>query len=325
MKTKNLIFFTLFILFTQTIFAQQTNIDKLETIANRIVVAFNAGNFTSIQNDFSKEMLNLISLEQLSQVSKELVKQYGQIQKIEKTQYPEPNTAIFITTFEKGLLDMVLVVDDQNKIIGLRFTPHVIPTEKNINTLSLPFKGSWFVVWGGDTVDLNYHHDTLNQRFAFDFLIIDEKGKTFINNGNNNEDYYAFGKEIISPADGVVIEVINGVIDNKPHSMNPYIALGNAVLIQHSEKEISILAHLKYGSIKVQTGDKIKRGQLIGLCGNSGNSSEPHLHYHLQNNSVIQDGVGIKCYFQNITVIKGSEKENKLNYSPIKGEIISIE
>jgi len=116
--------------------------------------------------------------------------------------------------------------------------------------------------------------------------------------------------------------VIQGVADNMPGSMNPYSALGNAVFIRHRENEVSILAHLKQGSICVKVGDKIAQGQLIGLCGNSGNSSEPHIHYHLQNTAIIQDGTGIKCVFSNIIVSRDNKTRIEEAYSPIKNDIV---
>ena len=85
------------------------------------------------------------------------------------------------------------------------------------------------------------------------------------------------------------------------------------------------MAHLKRGSIVVQAGDKVKRGQLLGQCGNSGNSSEPHLHYHLQNSLVLQDGLGLKCAFQNVVLTKDGRTETRTNFSPVKGQIISPE
>lgn len=189
--------------------------------------------------------------------------------------------------------------------------------KRNTTRLSLPFKGEWFVFWGGDTRKLNIHHDTPNQKFAFDFCIMDKNGKSHRGKGRKNEDYYCYGKEILAPADGKVIEVIDGVRENKPGSMNPYSAVGNAVVIEHSEQEISIFAHLKFGSIKVKRGDRIRAGKSIGTCGNSGNSSEPHLHYHLQDNPIMQEGKGIKCFFQKVKVEK---MKRKINYSPIKGD-----
>jgi len=123
----------------------------------------------------------------------------------------------------------------------------------------------------------------------------------------------------------VVTDVIDGVRDNVPGSMNPYSALGNAVFIQHREREVSVLAHLKRSSIRVKVGDRVERGQVIGLCGNSGNSSEPHLHYHLQNTPVIQDGTGIKCYFRTVVVTRDDKTEPRKNYSPVKGDVVADE
>lgn len=80
-----------------------------------------------------------------------------------------------------------------------------------------------------------------------------------------NKDYYCFGKEILAPADGIVIETIDGVRDNKPGSMNPYSAIGNAVVIKHSKNEFSVFAHLKQNSIKVKPKDKVKQGQVIWI------------------------------------------------------------
>jgi len=196
--------------------------------------------------------------------------------------------------------------------------------KRNKTILQLPFKGSWFVFWGGDTKKLNAYHDVPNQRYAFDFGIVNNKKKSYKGKGKTNKDYYCFGKKILSPANGAIIEVINGVRDNKPGSMNRYSAFGNAIIIKHRKDEISVLAHLKNGSISVRVGDKIKTGQIIGLCGNSGNSSESHLHYHLQNSEIIQDGKGIKCYFHNIKLKRAGKKEFKNEYSPIKKNIVCL-
>ena len=316
------------ILFLATLVsAEEPATSRFEKIVNRMVKAINSADYTAIGKDFAQSMEDFFPLEKRKPFFINLSVQYGKIQKLDKPRLIPPHQAIFVAHCERGILDITVWLDDDDKIIGLLFLPHkTIPVpEKHETKLSLPFKGRWLVFWGGDTKELNLHHDAPNQRFAFDFLGIDENGNTHKGDGRANEDYFAFGREALTPADGIVTDVITGVRDNKPGSMNPYSALGNAVLIQHREHEVSVLAHLKLGSITVKVGDRVKKGQTIGLCGNSGNSSEPHLHYHLQNTPIIQDGTGIKCYFQRANVISDGQKEPRTNYSPIKEQIIIVE
>ncbi len=249
---------------------------------------------------------------------------YGKMLVLKGARIKQPNQAIVPVQFERGILDMQLTLGADQKVDGLLFLPHKadIPTPKRHQTvLSLPVSGRWIVLWGGDTRKLNAHHDFPNQRFALDLLGLGEDGKTYKGSGRNNEDYYAFGRDVLAPSDGVVTDVIEGVRDNDPGSPNQFSALGNAVFIEHRSHEISVLAHLKLGTVKVRVGENVKRGQPIGVCGNSGNSSEPHLHFHLQNTPVIQDGAGIKIFFDQ--VLLGKTRALKRQYSPLKGDIVS--
>jgi hypothetical protein len=324
----------LFILFPAALAEESTAgryekvVSRYEKVVNRMVRAINEGDYGNIGNDFDQTMEDFFPIKKRKPFFENLAAQYGKIKRLEKPQLPQTGRAISVAHCEWGELDITIWLNDQNRITGLLFLPHKadLPVhERNKTKLSLPFMGKWLVSWGGDTKELNQHHDARNQRFAFDFLGVDKMGKTRKGNAQINEDYFAFGRKILTPAQGTVTDVIRGVRDNVPGSMNPYSALGNAVFVQHSEHEVSVLAHLKYGSITVRVGDKVRKGQMIGLCGNSGNSSEPHLHYHLQNTPIIQDGTGIKCYFQNITVLENDKKKSKTIYSPIKSEIIIAE
>jgi len=316
---------TLLVMLSLVASAEENTAGRFEKVVNRMVKAINEKDYAGTGEDFDQTMEDFFPLEKRKPFFENLSAQYGKIIRLDKPRLVQPGQAIFVAHWEHGKLDITVWLDEKDKIIGLLFLPHTtdmpVP-EKNETKLSLPFKGKWLVFWGGDTKELNQHHDAPNQRFAFDFLGADEQGKTRKGKAQVNEDYFAFGREVLTPADGNVTDVINGVRDNVPGSMNPYSALGNAVFIQHREHEVSVLAHLKLGSIKVKVGDKVKRGQVIGLCGNSGNSSEPHLHYHLQNTPIIQDGTGIKCYYQKVIVLENGNKKSKTNYSPIKGETI---
>jgi hypothetical protein len=315
----------LVLLLAASALAEENAVGRFEKIINKMVKAINEGSPADIGSDFDKTMEDFFPLEKRKPFFENLLAQYGKIQKLDEPRMAQPGQAIFAAHCERGVLDITIWLDDNDKVVGLSFLPHkpvmTVP-EKNETNLSLPFKGNWLIAWGGDTKELNQHHDTPNQKYAFDFLGVDEQGKTRKGEAQVNEDYFAFGRQVLAPADGNVTDVITGVRDNVPGSMNPYSALGNAVFIQHSAYEVSILAHLKFGSVKVKVGDKVKRGQLIGLCGNSGNSSEPHLHYHLQNTPIIQDGTGIKCYFREVMLLENGKEQLKNNYSPIKSEIV---
>ena len=164
--------------------------------------------------------------------------------------------------------------------------------------LELPFNDEWWVFWGGRNVSDNYHAAHREQRFALD-IVQKINGSTHSGNGSQNEDYYCFGKRLNAPGNGVVIEVINNIQDNLPGQFNRDVPTGNLVVIDHENGEFSLLAHFMEGSIIVSIGDIVVKGQELGKAGNSGNSSEPHLHYHLQNTADPFDGDGLPAQFQN--------------------------
>jgi hypothetical protein len=319
--------FIAMLLSANAIFAAES-VDRYQKVVDRMVTTFNKEDYPGMCRDFHKIMSDALPLEKSTPIFKEMMNQYGKITKLDPPRVTRPNQAVFPTHFERAILDLIIVLDNDDKILGLLFTPHTpdLPVPEKLETvLSLPFEGKWQVFWGGDTEELNHHHNTQNQQFAFDFLIVDDQGKTHKGEGLKNNEYYAFGKKVLTPADGVVTDVIQGVRDNQPGSMNPYSATGNAVVIQHKEHEVSVFGHFKQDSILVKVGDKFKKGQVLGLCGNSGNSSEPHIHYHLQNTPIIQDGTGIKCFFEKVILIKGGKNTSQTNYSPVKQDIVQPE
>ena len=93
---------------------------------------------------------------------------------------------------------------------------------------------------------------------------------------------------------------------------------GNSVIIKTDNNEFLFFAHFIKNSIVVSEGQIVKQGDLLGLCGNSGNSSEPHLHFHIQNVEDMIEATGAKAYFENILV----DGRLKRDYSPIRKEKI---
>lgn len=192
----------------------------------------------------------------------------------------------------------------------------------------LPFEGEWFTFSGGDTAEQNNHHGNPVQNFAFDFVIIDENDLTHADTGAKNEDYFAYGKDVFATADGEVVEAVDGVRDNIPLDTNDYVLTGNYAVIKHGHV-YSLTAHLQQGSMLVKKGDHVKAGQKIGLCGNSGNSSEPHVHFHVQDSFVFARfndkferqsvAKAAKVCFKNLKV----NGDIKTNYSPVRNDKVS--
>lgn len=176
--------------------------------------------------------------------------------------------------------------------------PHTTPylNYKTKTPLHLPFYGEWTVVWGGVTMQDNYHAVANDQRFAYD-IVVAKDSSTHRGDGTSLADYYCFGLPIVAPAAGRVVGVKDGIADNRPGVMNPDEPVGNCVVLSHGNGEYSVFAHFKDGSIRVQLGQHVTEGDTLGLCGNSGNSSEPHLHYHMQNAPELYVAEGMPAWF----------------------------
>ncbi|MFC7439643.1 M23 family metallopeptidase [Laceyella putida] len=125
---------------------------------------------------------------------------------------------------------------------------------------------------------MNHHYDTPEERYALDIVRLNEIGSSKKIGSDGLSGYAIYGQAVYSPARGKVYKVVNHVKDQPPSRQNRQFPPGNFVVIEN--EAYIILAHLKPGSIRVKTGDTVQVGDLIGLVGNSGMSSEPHLHIH---------------------------------------------
>lgn len=300
----------------------QTEKAVYKAVADQFTAYYNNNRFDSIFMLFSPDMQKALPLDKTNDFLSGLKRQAGQIIQREFTRYQQ-TYASYKTRFERSLFLVSISVDNNSTINGLfvkPFVPDSLPVmERNLTKLRLPFDGAWTVVWGGDTKEVNYHVESTAQKNAFDLLITDKTGKSYRTDGSKNEEYYAFGQEISAPCDGEIVLAVDGIKDNKPGEMNPVFLLGNAVILKTANNEYLVFAHFKQHSVKVREGQQVKQGQLLGLCGNSGNSSEAHLHFHIQHVEDMNNATGIKCYFDNI-IVNGRTKND---YSPVKGEIIT--
>jgi murein DD-endopeptidase len=129
----------------------------------------------------------------------------------------------------------------------------------------------------------------ISQRFAIDWVQLYADGKTYHGDPADNKNYRAYGAEIHAVADGIVIEIKDGIPQNVPGENSRAVPItletvgGNHVIMDIGGGLYAFYAHLQPGSLRVKTGDKVRRGQILGLLGNTGNSTEPHLHFHICN------------------------------------------
>jgi murein DD-endopeptidase len=137
------------------------------------------------------------------------------------------------------------------------------------------------------------------QRFAIDFVKMNDGNSTFTGDRLKNESYLAEGADALVVADGRVVAVKDGIPENVPGVNSRAVPItietigGNHVILDIGGGLYAFYAHLKPGSLRVKEGDRVKRGQVLGAVGNSGNSTEPHLHFHISdaNSPLGSDGV----------------------------------
>lgn len=161
-----------------------------------------------------------------------------------------------------------------------------------IKNLEFPLKGK-YAIWaefGGTAMTHNGY-----AKYCYDFAAVDNDNqiKKPGSSGSSNSDYYMFGQPIYAVANGKVISVIDEFEDNVPGG---YSGDANTITIDHGDY-LSFYAHQKLNSAKVKPGDSVEKGKMIGLAGNSGMSSESHLHFCIYNNKE-KDGESITIPFQ---------------------------
>lgn len=201
---------------------------------------------------------------------------------------------------------------------AVKDAPTLSALHKTQTALRLPFDGAWYVLWGGRKYEDNRHTPVPDMRYALDVFIVRGPG-TFQRDGTRNDDYFAWGQPILAPADGVVVAVENDVVDNAPNQPRPGVLYGNVVVIDHGQGEYSLLGHLQRGSVEVRPGQAVVAGQQVARCGNSGMSTEPHLHYQLMDDPDWKKAQGLPAQFHDF-MANGRYVERG---EPLRAQVIS--
>jgi len=138
----------------------------------------------------------------------------------------------------------------------------------------------------------------VGQRYAIDWMLYGPNGKLYRTNGMANEDWWNYGAEIRAVTDGVIAGAQDGIPSNEvgvePTPVTLLYVAGNNVVQQLDDgKTYALYAHMIPGSVRVKIGDKVKKGDVLGLLGNTGNSGAPHLHFHLDTSKDVLFGEGV--------------------------------
>jgi murein DD-endopeptidase MepM/ murein hydrolase activator NlpD len=191
------------------------------------------------------------------------------------------------------------------------------------NTYVFPLRGVWFA---GNGASLHTDHRwAIPEEFALDIAKLGDGGLSHRGAGTRFEDYYGYGADVLAAAAGRVVGAVNdqpedaAAMQRPDESQEAYFArlqkdqgsrlakgtaaiAGNYVMIDHGKGEYSLYAHLQPGSVRVHIGDNVKSREVIGKLGSSGNSTEPHLHFHVCDKPDPLMCAGIPVNFSNVTI-----------------------
>ncbi len=183
-------------------------------------------------------------------------------------------------------------------------------------------------------------HATISQRMAIDWVRLRDDGKTFHGDEKDNKSYYAYGSDALAVADGVVTEVKDGIPQNIPGENSRAVPItletvgGNHVILDIGGGHYAFYAHLQPGSLRVKLGDKVRRGQVLGLVGNSGNSTEPHLHFHVEDGNSPLGAEGLPYAMSAFEVVGRGDgwkpadakgpAEAHVNEIPLENEVVNF-
>lgn len=149
-------------------------------------------------------------------------------------------------------------------------------------------------------------------------MLIMRDGKSHTGDGSLDEQYFCWGEPILAPGNGTIVTAVDSLPDNAPGVMDADNPPGNHVWLDLGNAEFALLAHMQRGSVAVSAGDQVKAGDFIGRCGNSGNTTEPHIHFHIQDKPGFGMGAGKPAFFTNYisngaTIARGE---------PVRGESV---
>lgn len=236
---------------------------------------------------------------------------------------------IFDVRLEFPQIPIPLKVDNVRVSIKLEL-PDKTETEATIDVpvgayqqktaFTFPLRGPAIVTQG---MWNNGGHSGYSSQYALDVNGLTANYAAMLKDSEDLNAYATWGREVLAPADGVIAYARNDVPDNGPGLAPESVfskldepiqaSAGNAVIISHGNSEYSVMMHMQKGSVRVTKGQSVKRGDIIGLIGSSGDSFGPHLHFQVQTGPELFKHSSVPVAFENL---KGRSLARGVYFSP---------
>jgi murein DD-endopeptidase MepM/ murein hydrolase activator NlpD len=206
---------------------------------------------------------------------------------------------------------------------------------RNVVVVGPPLRGSNYLA-ADSCCDSTLHRQAplpingriwLAQRYAVDYEQLDADNRVY--SGEKVVDSYAiYGQEAIAVADGTVINVTDGVLEQErgvfPEGISPSEADGNSVILDIGGGNYALYGHFQPGSVCVKEGDRVRRGDVLGLVGSSGNSLAPHLHFHVMDGPLPLASNGLPYVVDSFTVSGRSAGTEAFNEAEQEGTPLEV-
>ena len=184
-------------------------------------------------------------------------------------------------------------------------------------TIGPPLRGDGWVAVNGPSRESGHRRALIAingrariaQRFGIDWVQRNDAGSSYSGDPKDNKNYRCYGADILAVADATVAATKDGIPENVPGLTSRAVPItretvgGNYVILDLGGGKFAFYAHIQPGTLRVKTGDRVKRGQVLGLVGNSGNSTEPHLHFHISDSPFPLDAEGLPYAITGMTGI----------------------
>ena len=198
--------------------------------------------------------------------------------------------------------------------------------------ISPPLRGSDWLAANGPNNRSNHRRAlipvngraVIAQRFAIDWVQLKTENATFTGDLKDNRNYKAYGSDVLAVADATVAATKDGIPENVPGVDSRAVPItmetvaGNHIILDLGGGSYCMYAHLQPGSLKVKVGDRVKRGQVLGLLGNSGNSTEPHLHFQVMDGPSPLGSEGLPYLIDSFELLSGGNAGKKENALPMQ-------